>query len=92
MRRSRSIQLSLVLAAAAACTSRECVDAQGVRIDPAACAADAGFWRTTDHWNGRFHGAAYRGIGSSSGGGVGAPSSVERNGFGATGAAHPAAS
>ena len=93
MRKSSSIQLSLLLAAAAACSSRECLDEQGVRVDPAACAADAGVWHTTGFWGSGGYGyhSYYRGV-TSSGGHVSSPSPVSRGGFGATGAAHSAAS
>ena len=99
MRKSKHVQLSLLVVAAgavAACSSRECLDANGARVDAAACAADAGTWRTNRFfWWGTGYHSYYRG--SRSGGGTGSgsvspPSPASRGGFGATGESHEASS
>jgi hypothetical protein len=91
MRKSATVRLTLLLSVAAACSSRECVDASGSAVADSVCEADAGVWRSS---RSRTFGGYFRGGGSRSTGGssVSPPSGASRGGFGATGAAHGSSS
>jgi hypothetical protein len=90
MRKSATVRLTLLLSVAAACSSRECVDASGGVVSDSVCEADAGVWHSS---RSHFYGGYFRGWGYHSTGGssVSAPSGASRGGFGATGAAHGSA-
>ncbi|HXN55573.1 MAG TPA: hypothetical protein VN874_04845 [Myxococcales bacterium] len=108
MRKSSSIRLGLLLAAAAGCNggNRRCVDEEQRTVDPALCLdGDAGtpplVGRHYHYWyggstffSGRVYGGSSYGGPSSlhSSGGSASESGVARGGFGSTGAAHSAGS
>lgn len=95
MRKSATVRLTLLLSVAAACSSRECLDASGGVVPDSVCEADAGVWHSSrSHYYGGYFRSWGSGWGTRSTGGssVSAPSGASRGGFGATGAAHGAAS
>jgi hypothetical protein len=85
VKKSAVVRVTLLLAAASACTERRCVDTAGRVVDDTLCEATDGYHRW---WYGHsYYGGYFRG-GSGWGGGSSETSGVSRGGFGATGAAH----
>ncbi len=97
MRKSRSVDLTLLLAVAplvAGCGGPRCVDPDGARLEDQQCDPASPVYRPAARWvqggrsgSGGAHGGWF-GRGGSAGVGRGGSAGVARGGFGSTGAGH----